>query len=147
MFVRLSRLLFLVAAGLVIVAGWQIVTGTPASPVPVMVVDWPQTKLGDVTIGVHELVVRVTNSTGRPGRVIGMMEGCRPNCCFRPKVAAPVAVPNGQAIDYVVLIEIHKSGPFEAPIFVYFEDNGIREVETTVAGVAVEAKSKGEGSE
>jgi hypothetical protein len=88
-------------------------------------------------IGTYEVVVRVANPTGRTCRIIGMLQGCRPNVCFRSKHAEPVEVPSGGTVTYACEVNITGSGPFEFPLYLYLEDNGIRAVDQTLRGTAV----------
>lgn len=138
MFVLTSRVLLLTAIGL---ACWGVylMLLAPASveaDLP-LVVDWPVRDLGQLSIGSHEVTIHVTNPAGRTRRVIGMMSGCRPNVCFGAKLAEPVAVPPGETVEYVCEVTITGSGPFEFPILLHLEDNGIRTVEQTLRGVAI----------
>src|SRR6476661_1881336 len=103
MFVWLSRMLLLGAVALAGLASWQMAR-TPheiKDAGPPLVIDWPAPELGEMGVGGHEVVVRLSNPSARIRYVIGMLSGCRENVCFKPKVAEPVAIPPGETVTYV----------------------------------------------
>jgi hypothetical protein len=138
MFVWLSRVFLVGAAGLAGWAAWQMVSApTVNEAVPQLVLDWPVLEVGEQRIGAHEFVIRVSNPSGRLRQIMGISHGCRPNVCFGPKVEGPVAVPPGETVAYACEFEVAGAGPFEFPIVLCLADGCIREVEMTLRGVGV----------
>jgi hypothetical protein len=138
----LSRV-FLMAA--VLFAGWgvcRMLSPAPPPSNPPLVVDWPAADLGELGFGPHEVVVRISNPSDRTRRVLGVMQGCRPNVCFGPKYHRPVAIQPGATVEFACELDITGSGPFVCPIVLYLEENGIREVEHKLRGIAVRAEGK-----
>lgn len=145
MFHRLSIAFLVGAVGLLGVYAW-VVTLSPNQPgeEALFVVELSQCDLGQITVGTHEVAVRVTNPAHRSRQVLGMMSGCRPNCCFEPKQAEPVAIPSGGTISYLCVLDISKPGEFKVPIVLYLEDKGVRTVEFTLRGVAIAQEGRGD---
>ena len=137
MLLWLSRTLAFVSIGLI---GWAVWAGAFASVSAAerpLEIDWPAPDLGRLGVGSHEIIVRITNSGGRPRRVIGMTNSCGPNGCIGPKTGEQVVVFPGGTVDYPCLLEIHQPTPFDVTIHLFLEDNGIREAETTLHGIGV----------
>ena len=59
------------------------------------------------------------------------------NCCFSSKHSGQVTVQPSETFIYTCELSIKKPGPFEAPMTLFLEENGIREVRLTVRGVGV----------
>lgn len=135
---RLSQLLFIAAVGLTAAGGWSAWrnSGSPA-PEPSFVTELSNADIGRVGHGPHEVTVRVTNPAGRTRHVLGMMAGCRPNCCFHTGEDGPLAVPAGGTVLYRGVLDVNGSGPFEVPIVLYLEEIPIRHVNLTQRGVSV----------
>jgi hypothetical protein len=140
MFAWLSRVLMLTALGLAGWGAWNLLV-KPMSDPPLRVV-WPGPDLGEVAVGAHELVVRVTNPAGQSRRIIGMMKTCGSNSCISPRHYEPVVIPPGGTVSFLCLLEIRQPMPFEVPMVLYLEDNGAREVKQTLRGVAIAPKGR-----
>lgn len=53
-----------------------------------------------------------------------------------------LTVEPGTTFEYTCELSVKKPGPFEAPMTLFLEDNGIREVTLTVRGVGVAPEGK-----
>lgn len=63
------------------------------------------------------------------------------NCCFRAKHPdLPFSVLPGQEAILVAELRVATPGPFEAPMKMYVDDHGFREVLLTLRGTGVVAK-------
>jgi hypothetical protein len=71
---QLSRILLLAAVSLLGVAGY-LALRPDSDALPPFVVEEADRDLGELTVGVHEVVFRLTNPADRPRRVIGLSEG------------------------------------------------------------------------
>jgi hypothetical protein len=112
---------------------------------PCLVVGWPDPDVGELSLGKHDLIVRVFNPGGGGRRVVGFSAGCQWNICFQPKEAVPVEVPSGETIQYVVEVKALRPGTFDFPLVIYLDDHGMRQVETNVRGTIVERRLKTDG--
>jgi hypothetical protein len=147
MFAWLYRFFLVATVGLMAWAAWQMVLCKHAGPDVPLVVHWPSANLGALSLGRHEVVVRITNAGRTSRRIIGMMQGCRSCVCFGTMHDGPVAVAPGTTIAYTCELDVTGSGPLEVPIRLYLEDNGIREVEEMFRGVAVVTEDARNGAE
>lgn len=143
MLIWLSRIMTIVAVSLAVWAGWLLLA-TPTTPDagPSMTVDCPGPNLGELEVGLHEIVVRITNRFDRPRRVVGMMRTCGPNGCAYPKLDGTTEIPPGGTHYYPCLIDIRRPASFEFAICLFLEEDGIREVRSIVYGVGIEPKGK-----
>lgn len=146
MLVWLSRVFLLIAvvlAGLGVCQMWD--ARVQEGSEPALVIVWPARDLGEVSVGSHQIVVRVINPAGRTRRVVGMLQGCRPNVCFGPKNEGPVAVPPGKTVEYACTVDVTGPGPFTFPLHIYLEGDGIDEVGQTLHGTAIVLGGKSDG--
>ncbi len=72
--VLLFRLFLLSAVGLLGLAGY-LALREPGGPEPPLTVEEPERNLGELAIGTHELVFRITNQADQPRRIVGLAEG------------------------------------------------------------------------
>lgn len=131
-----SRILIALAVVLAALAAWQALATYVIKPDDKrLVIEGPPQLLGTFTPGEHQLRFRITNPSAQEKRLIGMMCGCRSNICFFPKVDAPIEIPPGVVFDYIVELSVSGEGPFEFPLILYFDDNGLRRHEVVFRGV------------
>lgn len=109
-----------------------------------LVVQWPPQDMGQVPTGPHDIEVRVSNPGSVPRRILGVRQGCRPTVCFSSRQTEPIVVAPGQTAALVCEVHVSRPGPFEFPLRIYLEENGIREAELVIRGVGV-AGQGGEG--
>lgn len=84
-----------------------------------------------------DITFRITNSGARPIRVVGMAEFCTPNCCFYSKHRSHVSIPPRETVDYACEVKPTTPGPFESPMTLYLDSDGIREVKLTIRGTII----------
>jgi hypothetical protein len=143
----LSRLFWLSAFGMAGLAASQaLFPHRSMEPSLRLDVSWPNPDLGVISPGHHGLVVNIANPTGRTCRIIGMADGCGPRVCFQPAAAQPVVIAAGAVCRYTIEFTIGCSGPFEIPVALFLDDEGMREARLTLHGVAAapEGQTNGE---
>lgn len=135
---------FLLLAGVLLVGwgSWRMLEPEPPAPDPPLTVEWPAADLGELGPGVHEVVVYVSNSSSRSRRILGMLQGCRENVCFGPKIQEPIAIPPGGRAALICELDVTGVGPFECPIVLFLEENGIRDVQQQVRGIGIATENK-----
>jgi hypothetical protein len=101
---------------------------------------WPPADLGELRSGSHRLIVQVTNPGPVCRRILGMMSGCRNNVCYEPVAPQPIPVAASATVGYEVELTVSGSGPFEVPLVIFVDDEGVRKVNTTLRGIAIEAR-------
>jgi hypothetical protein len=106
-----------------------------------LILDWPQSESQVIEQGTHEFIVRITNRADRPRRVIGGTKKCGWNGCIAPKFEEPVLIPPGQTVGIALIAEIRGTGPFELPVVLLLEDNGIRKEEHAIRGTSIGPRS------
>lgn len=123
---------------------WRAVVPSALEPKPdaPLLVEFPSADLGNLQTGNNEFQVRIMNPNSSPRRVLGLSSGCRANACFLSHHQEPVTIPPGETVTCTWGIELHSPGPFELPLALYLEENGIREVKLTVRGVGVAPAGK-----
>ncbi len=104
---------------------------------PALVIDNPVRDIGEVPVGPFDVSFDVTNPAARPRRIIGFAEGCTLRCCFGPKNDPIVTIDPGQTNSFACRLEIRGTGPFETPMWMALEDNGIRNITLTVKGTGI----------
>lgn len=117
-------------------AGLLWATGRRAIDVP-LDVRCDHLELGKILVGRHDVAFQIHNPNQQPRHVVGVSECCFANCCVGPKAQQQVEVEPGATQTYVCYIRVKSAGPFEAPITLYLDDDGLREVTLTVRGVGV----------
>ena len=147
MFARLSQVFLAGAVGLLVWAACEALssarTETP------LLITWPSENLEGISTGKHDLAIRIENPGTIPRRVIGVLPECRANVCCEPKSQAPIMVPAGRTVGYHIELLVRRLGPFELPISLFFDDNGLRASVWYLRGVAVAegGSSSGKGSQ
>ncbi len=138
------RLLLLAAAvlGAMAVYRFAATRASTSDAAERLVVDPPERDLGEVPAGIRTVDFKITNTGTRDRRIVGMSgSACIPNCCFGPKEPFKnVPLPPGETFVYQCELDVKGTGPFEAPIKVYVDDNGLRTIEIKVRGVGIASK-------
>lgn len=145
MLVWAFRFLTVVAAVLAGWGVWHLPLARPDATDPPLIIDWPGPDLGEIEIGEHEIVTRITNPGMQTHRVLGMMKWCGRYGCITPKLEEPVAVLPGGTVSYPCLITVRLAAPFEVSVVLFLEERGVREAKTTLHGVAMSPKDKSDG--
>jgi hypothetical protein len=86
---------------------------------------------------IQDATFSIANRGDRTFRIVGFTTACGINCCYREKSALPMSIPPGAEYRFVAEIKVHESGPFEAEMELYIEDNGVRCVPLCVRGQGV----------
>jgi hypothetical protein len=71
---KLSLFLLLSMVGLLGVAGY-LTLRSDSEFLPPFVIEEPEHDLGELAVGVHDVIFRLTNPAEKPRRVIGLAEG------------------------------------------------------------------------
>lgn len=111
-------------------------TPTPIAEPNFLVADNEQ-DVGEKTIGIHEITLRLTNPSPRPRRVIGMTELCAGSYCFMMRHPNETTVQPGETCTYKYDLLIKSPGPFRAEGTLFLEGNGLQEVPLVIRGTAI----------
>ena len=137
MLLWLSRVLVVLSIALAGLAVWWELTADMVAAEKPLEVHWPPKDLGKLDVGNHDIAVQITNGGQRSRRILGMPKACGPVACISQKADEPVTIPPGGTGEFLCLLEIRQTGSFEVTVHLFLEENGIREVETTLRGFAV----------
>ena len=135
----MSRLVVPLAVCLGGLAAWGLVGLTDRAEPP-LTIDDPDRDLGPTPLGDHTVRFAPHNPAARPRSVVGGGGGCGRNACLGPVQrdhADRLTVPAGGTADFVCELSVKGEGPFEVPVVLFLDDNGLRRVQMTVRGVGV----------
>lgn len=94
--------------------------------------------LGNLPIGEHPVVFRVTNSSDQPGEVVGYPKRCDWGVCLTAKEEGRVSVPPGATVTLAGTLTVTRKGPFEFEGDLYLSDGGrLQTVPLKITGTGV----------
>jgi hypothetical protein len=93
--------------------------------------------LGEVTLGIHEVIIRLSNPSNQPRRVVGMTELCAGSYCFMMRHPNDTVVQPGESCLYRFDLLIKKPGPFIAEGTLFLEGNGLKKVPLRIHGSGI----------
>lgn len=132
-----ARMCFIAALLLVFVWGC-LLYNTPTEPPPgqaITIYD-PDNHLENAVVGDQNVHFHIHNGSSRSLRILGAEKYCGSNACISPALDGVIQVPSYGEVVYACQVHISRPGPFKCPIFVHFEDGGIRTIKLQVHGVA-----------
>lgn len=126
----------LLGIGLVF-GGMQFLSSGPTDA-PLVAVEDPDRDLGIISAGQErEVVFCVHNAGARALRVVGVEDSRRNGCCFRGKLAGPIAIPPRGSTQVGFVLSIHRPRAFSATLDLFVEDGGVRSIPLSVHGEAI----------
>jgi hypothetical protein len=130
-----SWFLVLAAIGCTLAGVWAAVA--PSTAPPPLALETSR-DLGPVSFGDHAVTFPIANPAGVPRRVVGLVQQCGGVWCVKSRHHEQVVIGPGETFPYTCTLQVRGAGPFEAPLTLYLDDDGLREVTLTVRGIGVE---------
>lgn len=128
----LSRSFFVLSIVLAVWLVWVLIQ-TEKYP-PKLTVHWPEKDLGELTIGLHDMNISVSNLGEEDGEILGIMEECRAKVCVSANDFDRVIVKPGTTVNLSCRIEVKGTGDFSFPLVLYLDENGFHEVSQDMRG-------------
>ena len=122
-------------------AAWACSRASVESPseipgVPRLQLDNPLIELGTVRARERLAIeVRVINTSTHPACVLTRSPVCGPGGCFIPGLLKPLVIAPSSTAIYPLGFEPYGSGPFEASLRIYVDDDGMRSLTVTIRGI------------
>ena len=107
----------------------------PARPAPRAFIPDAERELSDCVPNVPtELSFRVVNSTSHTVSIIGLGPMCGTNACFSTNQAVPFDIPAGASGIVMGEVKTNRTGPFDANMNIYVDDDGLRTLTVRASG-------------
>jgi hypothetical protein len=140
MMIRISHSLLVIAIASTACGTWSYFQGAgPTIGHRTVQLDWPSSGVGELDVGRHQFVVTINNQDSNPHRILGITGGCGQVACFSSTALLPIGIAPNTAHQVAFNINVSMPGPFEIPIALYVDDNGLRVDEVTLHGIGRES--------